>query len=105
MKIRAVLIVLALLVFVFCTGTLSHAAMSPKYSLLPPVNEHPWQHDGSPDPGDTLGPSPSPAVTWPMPLTVNGILFIRIPPRIAAPGLMAKDATIIQRDKRRFEGR
>jgi hypothetical protein len=105
MRTKAVLTVLSLLLFIFCSASLSQAAVDPRYSLLPPVNEHPWQHDGSPDPGDTSGPSPSPSVIWPMPVTVNSILFIRVPQRIAAPGLIAKDAAIMQRDKRRFEGK
>jgi hypothetical protein len=105
MRKRAVFLVLGLLLFIFCSAGLGHAAVSPRYHLLPPVNEHPWQHDGSPDPGDTLGPSPSPAVIWPVPLTVNNTLFIRVPQRIVAPGLTTKDAAIIPDDKHRFEGR
>lgn len=106
MRIKAVLTVLSLLLFIFCSVSLSQAAVDPRYSLLPPVNEHPWQHDGSPEPGDTSGPSPSPSVTWPMPLTVNSMLYIRIPLRIPAPSLRANDAAVTQRDKHhRFEGR
>ena len=60
MKIRAVLVGLSLLMFIFCSVGLSQAAVSTKYSThFPPVNEHPWQESGSPPSGDTMCPNAS----------------------------------------------
>ena len=58
MRIRTVLVVLGLLLFILCTVGPGQAAMSRRnhVSSLAPPNEHPWQdHDSPPDP-DTLGP-------------------------------------------------
>jgi hypothetical protein len=58
MRIRTVLVVLGLLLFILCTVGPGQAAMNRRNNVhyLAPPNEHPWQdHDSPPDP-DTLGP-------------------------------------------------
>ena len=105
MKIKVVLVIFGLLVFVFCTGSASHAAMSPKYHIRPPVYEHPWQHDGSPDPGDSSEPNFSPVMIWPISASMNSVLLIRLPERGTGLKQVEKDATICQEDKHRFQGR
>jgi hypothetical protein len=105
MKTRVILMAFGMLLFVFCTAGLSHAAMGPKYQIQPPVNEHPWQHDGSPDLGDTLMPGLAPLVIWP--ITVNGecLLLIREPKSGVGPKCKATKAVIGREDKHGSEGR
>jgi hypothetical protein len=105
MKTRVILMAFGMLLFVFCTAGLSHAAMSPKYQLQPSVDEHPWQHDGSPDPGDTLTPGLAPLVIWS--ITVNGeyLLLIRVPKSSVEPKCKATKSAIGREDKHGSEGR
>ncbi len=58
MKTRVVLI-LFLLMFVFCTASLSRAAWDHRYNIhfLSPPCEHPWQESGSPNFDDTIRPN------------------------------------------------
>lgn len=105
MKIRVILMALGLFLFVFCTSGLSHAAMSPKYQIQPPVDEHPWQHDGSPDPGDTLTPGLIPLVIWPISANGKCLLFIRVPNSNAEPKCKVTKAVISREDKHGSEGR
>jgi hypothetical protein len=105
MKIRVILTACGILLFVFCTAVLTPAAISPRYQIQPPVYEHPWQHDGSPDPGDPSKPVLAPWVIWP--ITVNGecLLLIRVPNSILEPKCKATKAVIGQEDKHGSEGR
>ncbi|MCK4404470.1 MAG: hypothetical protein KAW02_05200 [candidate division Zixibacteria bacterium] len=58
MRIRGVLVVLGLLMFIFCSVGVSQAAIDNKYNFrfLAPPNEHPWQDSGSPPFEDTILP-------------------------------------------------
>jgi len=59
MKPKAVLVGLSLLMFIFCTVSLSQAALSPNHNLhfLDTPNEHPWQDSGSPSFDDIIRPN------------------------------------------------
>jgi hypothetical protein len=105
MKNKVVLMALGVLLFVFCTTILSQAAVSPRYQIQPPVNDHPWQHDGSPDPGDHSNPGLAPGIIWP--IIVNGecLLLIRVPNSILEPKCKAAKAVIGLEDKHGSEGR
>jgi hypothetical protein len=50
MKTKVVLVGLSLLMFIFCSASISQAAKLPIHNTpsLPPANEHPWQDSGSP---------------------------------------------------------
>lgn len=58
MKPKAVLVGLSLLMFIFCTVSLSQAALDRRYTdyFLTPPAEHPWQESGSPPANDTIHP-------------------------------------------------
>jgi hypothetical protein len=65
MRIRTILVVLGLLLFILCTVGPAQAAMNRRNNVhyLAPPNEHPWQdHDSPPDP-DTLVPDLA-SPTW-----------------------------------------
>ena len=58
MRIRTVLVVLGLLLFILCAVGPGQAAMSRRNHVhyLAPPNEHPWQDHDSPPHADTLVP-------------------------------------------------
>jgi len=58
MRIRTVLVVLGLLLFILCAVGPGQAAMSRRNHVhyLAPPNEHPWQDHDSPPDADTLVP-------------------------------------------------
>jgi len=58
MRIRTILVILGLLLFIICTVSSGQAAHSRRHNIhyLAPPNEHPWQDHDSPPYADTLVP-------------------------------------------------
>lgn len=106
MRIRAVLVVLSLLMFIICTAGMSEAATKSKYTIhdLAYPSEHPWQHDGAPpESPDSLGSNPFNITIMPFSPGIGNILFLRI--HIGNwPGERAKSAIASERNERYFGG-
>jgi len=104
MKIKAVLVGLGLLMFIFCSVSLSQAEIHPrrKMNFMAPPNEHPWQHDDSPGYGDSSEDGLL-QVILPMPPTIRTILIIRTSRAITGSGEKAADVNASRRGKQHFK--
>jgi hypothetical protein len=105
MRIRAVVVVLILLMFIICTTSMSEAAKKNKYNFhdLAYPNEHPWQHDGSPDSPDSLDTNPFNIVIMPLSPGIGTILSFRIHIGVL-PGEKAENTVASERKEHHFGG-
>jgi|GEM_PF-1417690 len=78
MKIKAVLVGLGVLMFIFCSVSLSQAEIDPRHKMnfMAPPNEHPWQESGSPPSDDSIGPDED----SPILIVIGPVKFIMIRP-------------------------
>ena len=107
MRIRAVIAGLALLIFFLCSAGLSQAAKSPLHNIdnNPPVDEHPWQHGGSPDPGDDPDYRLVPKlIILPGTAGARAVLLIRTPLWISPQGENAASQITTRGDEHHFKG-
>ena len=106
MRIRTGPVILGLLVLIICTANLGQAAESYKYNIhdLAPPNEHPWQHEGSPENLDNLGSSPVCSFIWPLSSAVRAVFFIWAPAGIEGHGVRAQDASRFLENQRDSDG-
>jgi hypothetical protein len=101
MKTKIVLAGLGFLMFIFCSVDWSQAEMDTRSIICYPISspsEHPWQYDGSSDPGgDSTDHVLSPVVILPTCPIIKAIIFIHTPgvPPAQAKGLQR--ATIFSR--------
>jgi len=79
MKVKAVLFGLILVAILFCTTNHSRAYVAPNYSLDPLgyPSEHPWQHNDSYEPNDSLGCLTTNVVILPICPGMKAILWIQ----------------------------
>ena len=107
MRIRAVIAGLALLIFILCSAGLSQAAKSPQHNIHdnPPADEHPWQHGGSPDPGDNPDYRLVPKfIISPGTAGIGGVLLIQAPSWITCQGEKAANRINAEGDEHHFQG-
>ncbi len=105
MKVKAVIVGLGVLMFIFCSVSLSLAEIHPKYKMrfMSPPKEHPWQHDDSPSKGDSSDHDLL-QVILPISPTIKTILLIRTPRCITGSGEKEADVSASQRGKQDFQG-
>ena len=99
MKTKIVLVGMGFLMFIFCSINLSQAAMDIRENIhyLSAPNEHPWQHDDSPRPPESLDRPLSFVVILPAGPAIKAILFIHAPGVPPTQGIGLQRATIFSR--------
>jgi hypothetical protein len=75
MKVKLIPAGLILFGFLFCLINYGQATVDPWWENRYP-GEHPWQHEDSPGPGDSLGYSPPHIVILPINFSIKVILLI-----------------------------